>query len=65
MAGAFVVKFTRRTATGEGINGGVSEGTNGDVNEGISRLLKYVSEWKAFFMKIPGGKRYQARQSNQ
>lgn len=45
MAGAFVVKFTRRPASegkGGGINEGISEGINGGVNEGINRLMEFI-----------------------
>ena len=45
MAGAFVVKFLRRSAI-EGINGGISGGVNGGtdggITEGIDRLADYI-----------------------
>lgn len=49
MAGAFVVKFTRRPAS-EGIGGGISGGVNGGIGggkdggitEGIDRLADYI-----------------------
>lgn len=49
ITGAFVVKFTRRTASerkGGGIsggaNGGISGGTDGGITEGIDRLADYI-----------------------